>query len=451
LAADPRSAEAGFTLVEVLVAILLLGLSALSLGMVLASATRYSGSSETRQDLAHRAQQEVERLSALSFDRLALTAAPATSTNPGDPRYWYIGTSTSYRWDRTAAGASTAEPVVVDATNGTVGNVTTWSSGRSSGSLYAFITWVHDTKCGSGCPASQNYKRITVAATLSGGGELVEPVFVSTVVADPHALPAGKIINGNANPLSDPTITCNDAAGNTVSCTSSVGSSNVSEWYLTDTPAANVYAAPTASHSVHPTVAATGTCSGATTTGCPKPDLLSTAATPSGAVTPPLLDYSSDLAAAGYTGGRLLKRDVTCSATPTTTDNAKGGFWASAPLTAPMVLTGSGGMTLVTQTAGAAAAAVTLCLGVYDVPNSIANLVVAPPTRLGVVAYTVASWPTTPTPISFSFDFLTGSTVTLAAGHRLGVRLWAAAESGADIAALYDHPSYASTIQLNST
>ena len=39
------------------------------------------------------------------------------------------------------------------------------------------------------------------------------------------------------------------------------------------------------------------------------------------------------------------------------------------------------------------------------------NLVTAPPTRLGVVAYTVAQWPTTPTPISFSFDFLTGSTV----------------------------------------
>ena len=451
-ATEPRNGEAGFTVVELLVSIMLIGICALSLGMVLASATRYSGSSEARQDLAHRAQQEVERLSSLPYDSLALVAAPsAGSTDANSPLYWYTSSSASYRWDRTSAGATTAEPVVVDAANGSVTNQTSWSDGRASGSLYAFITWVHDTPCGSGCPSSQNYKRIVVAATLGSGGQPVKPVYVSTVVADPHAVPAGKIINGNPNPLSDPTITCRDASGNPVSCTQSVGSSDVTEWYLSDTPATAAYAAPTASHTVHATVAPTGTCTSTTTTGCPKPDLLSTVPAPDGATVPPLYDYSSDLAAAGYPGGRLIKRDVACSATPTATDNTKGAFWSSVPLTTQMVLTGSGGMTLNTQTAGGVPAGVTLCLGVYDVPNSISNLVLNPPTRLGVVSYTVAQWPTTPTPVSFSFDFLTGSTVTVASGHRLGIRLWTTSDSGADIAALYDHPSYASAIQLNST
>jgi hypothetical protein len=106
-------------------------------------------------------------------------------------------------------------------------------------------------------------------------------------------------------------------------------------------------------------------------------------------------------------------------------------------------------MTLNSQTAGGASAGVTLCLGIYDAAV-ITNLISTPPVRIGVVAYTVAQWPTAPTPVSFSFDFLTGSTYSVAAGHRIVARLWLAATSGADIAAIYDHPDYASVLQLNS-
>ncbi|MCW2966385.1 MAG: hypothetical protein JWM71_157, partial [Solirubrobacteraceae bacterium] len=133
----------------------------------------------------------------------------------------------------------------------------------------------------------------------------------------------------------------------------------------------------------------------------------------------------------------------------TTTDNTKGEQWATPPLSAPMVLTGSGGMTLNSQTAAGVTAGVTLCLGLYDAA-SITNLIATPPVRVGVVAYTVAQWPTAPTPVSFSFDFLTGSTYAVALGHRLLARLWVAPTSGADIATIYDHPDYPSVLQLNS-
>ena len=89
-------------------------------------------------------------------------------------------------------------------------------------------------------------------------------------------------------------------------------------------------------------------------------------------------------------------------------------------------------------------------MAIYATGGSIANLIAVPPTRLGVVAYTVAEWPTNPTPLSFSFDFLSTGSIQVNAGQRIGVRVWLAAESGTDVALLYDHPSYTSVLQLNS-
>ena len=448
--ADRGAGEAGFTVIELLVAIMVLGVAALALGAALASGTKFASASETRQNLAHRAQQEVERLESLPYAQLAHAAAPAAgSTDPASPLYWFSPGAGTYRWDRGPSGASTAEPLAVVAATGTVVTQQTWTDGRSTGRLFAFVTWVTDPRCGSGCPASQNYKRLTVAATLDQGGPVVKAVYVTSIVADPHALPAGKIVNGNANPLADPAITCKDSTGASVPCTASVGSSNVSQWYLSDTPATSTYAVPTAAHTTHPTVAPSGTCTASVTTGCPKPDLLSISTPPSTEPQPPVLDYSTDQSAAGYPGGRLLRRDVSCAATPTSADNTKGALWTTAPLSTAMPLTGGGGMTLDSQTAAGVVAGVTLCLGIYDVA-SITNLVASPPTRLGVVSYTVAQWPQAPTPLSFSFDFLTGGTVTVAAGHRIGARLWLDPASGADVALLYDHPSHPSVLQLNS-
>lgn len=440
----------GFTVVELLMAITLLGAAALAAGAVLASGTKYANGSEGRQNLAHRAQQEVERLASLPYEELGHPAAPATgSADAVDPRHWYSTSAGTYRWDRNAGGASTAEAVVV-AADGTVPVETTWSDGRSGGRIFAFVTWVRDTRCGSGCPEANNYKRLTVAATLDTGGPPIAPVYVSSIVADPHAVPAGKIVNGNINPLADPTITCRDASGTAVSCTASVGSSNVNQFYLTDTQATSTYAPPSASHPTHPTVAPFGTCTAAITTGCPKPDLLTPDAPPGNGPDEPLLDYSSDATAVVHPGGRVLTRDVSCASTPSAVDNQKGAMWVTDPQPGSTALTGQGGMTLYSQTAGGVAAGVTLCLAIYDVGGSIANLIATPPVRLGVVAYTVAQWPTQPTPISFGFDFLTGGTVSVAAGRRIGARLWVAASSGSDIAAMYDHPSFASVLQLNS-
>jgi hypothetical protein len=97
------------------------------------------------------------------------------------------------------------------------------------------------------------------------------------------------------------------------------------------------------------------------------------------------------------------------------------------------------------------AATVTLCVAIYDFsPAAVKNLKVTPPTLLGTSAYTPPSWPTTPTALSFDFTF-TATPVTVPLGDSIGVRIWAAAASTADIAAIYDHSSYPSELQLTSS
>lgn len=450
-----RRGQRGFTTVELLVAIMVLGFAALATGAVLAQGTRHASASEVRQNLANRAQGEVERLASLRYAALAHPdAAIGGSTDASNPRFWVTAhpTDPTYRWDRKPGSTSPVEPLAV-AAGGEVAVERAWQDGTATGRLFAFVTWVADGRCGTGCTPGRNYKRLTVAATLDSGGAAVKPVFISTIVADPQALPAGRIVDGNANPLADPSITCRDPSGATVPCTNSVGSTSVNEWFLSDSPATGPYAEPAASHPTHPTVAPTGPCTTSDTSGCPVPDLLSTtapAAPAPGAPEAPLLDYSSELAATvPHPGGRVLRPDVACSTTPSTSDNTKGAMWVTAPLTRTTALTGSGGMTLHTQTAGGASSGLTLCLGIYDVSGSVGNLIANPPTRLGVVSYTVAQWPTSPTPMSFSFDFVTGGTIEVAAGRRLGVRLWVGGGT-TDIALLYDHPSRSSVLQLNS-
>jgi hypothetical protein len=192
--------------------------------------------------------------------------------------------------------------------------------------------------------------------------------------------------------------------------------------------------------------------------------------------TPPLYNYSSDLGTSGYPGGRLLQ--PTCSngtgcGTDSTSDCSSGGFtssllnaqsemWVSSPVTATTTLTGDAGVSLFTQTLNSVQALVSFCIEIYDIPpsgssGSLSDLLAWPPVDLGGAAYvppTGASggnWPTSASQASFIFNFRgSKGSVSVAAGHRIGIRIWAKVNANLPIAVIYDNPLYPAEVQLNS-
>lgn len=444
--------ERGFTVVELLVALLIVTGGVLALLGVTDSSRRLTSTSERKEAAVHQAEQEIERLQARDYDSIALSSAPAASSDPASPAYYVSGSPARYRWNQ-VTGATGTEPIVTDAAKGVAPEPTSWSDGRLSGKLYRFITGVDDTACGLLCPSTTDYKRITVAATVDGAGGPSKPTLVSSLASDPDTGPIEGVTDGVNNVLQAPDTQCLQG-GTWGQCAGSVVG-DVTTWFAYDTSAASssTRQSITADHTVHPTIAALSalTCNALLNilNGCPKPDLLGEDPAPLlGGVLPSLFKYSTDIAGTAVAGGRILKRDVGCSGTPSA-DNTKSHMWTTPTLPAATKLTGQGGLNVYSQTVDGVAAGATLCVRFYDVSNSILNLLGAPPTAIGTTSYTLSSWPTSPAPVSFNFDF-TGSDVTVPAGRRIGVRIWAANSSGADLDLFYDHPSYPTSVQLNS-
>jgi hypothetical protein len=479
-------------MIEIVIAIAVLSIGILSMFMALDVSRRLSLVSERHATMTHIAQKEVERLEGIKYSQLAVTSAPSSSTDPTNPDYYVAaGSPPTLRWDR--AGSS-SEPLDVDAGAGTVAPQQSWSEGLLSGTVYDFVTWTTDPKCSPGCPSSSNYKRLTVAVTMAGG---LQPtaVYLSSVVSDPQAAPTGGISNGSGgNPLANPATTCKDGSGNVVPCTSPINSGNPNTYFLHDWPSTSSGGplVPSADHATHPTV---GVVNGLLCTvsqllaqilgniaGCPTPDLMDTIAPPgSGTPGPPLYHYSTDQGGTGYPGGRLLQ--PTCSGlcsgssgggTGAASDcnngswtanllNVQSHLWVSSPLTATMTLTGDGGISMFTQTLNGAQAVVSFCVEIYDVPpsgapGSLADLLAWPPVALGGAGYVAqtdpvsgGNWPTSPAQVSFIFNFRgSGGSISIAAGHRLGVRIWAKVKLNTAIDLIYDNPSYPTQVQLNS-
>ena len=200
-----------------------------------------------------------------------------------------------------------AEQLVVDATSGVVpGTPVAWTDGRLSGYVYDFVTWHTDGGCGSGCPASDDYKRLTVEVTLTGASEPSHPALVSTLVADPAAAPSGSVSNGTQNPLASPSTSCQNAQGAQATCSNGLSNGTPATWFFYDTPATATYSPPSGSHPTHPTVAPSGTCSSSSTSGCPVPDLMGSAP-PAGSATAhqsPVVELSRATQPAEMTAGQ---------------------------------------------------------------------------------------------------------------------------------------------------
>jgi prepilin-type N-terminal cleavage/methylation domain-containing protein len=200
-----RDGEDGLTLIEVLVAAIILALAAMATFGVLAATTRNAQRAQALQVALDKAQEEMEKLHTLSYSELALTTTPGSSTDPLNPGYRVSGKEFSVRRD----SLDQKSPMVINTVTsfyggGPVeGGVVTpgplpFQEGNVSGKLYRYIVWRNDPQCPQSsenlhedfCPGDQDYKQLIVAAKLDGpvaqqgGGNYVE---VQSQVSNPKA------------------------------------------------------------------------------------------------------------------------------------------------------------------------------------------------------------------------------------------------------------------------
>jgi prepilin-type N-terminal cleavage/methylation domain-containing protein len=179
--------EEGFSLIELMVAALVLAIGLLALVSGLDHSRELVNRAEKTEAATHQAEEAIERILSMRYDRVSLPAYPMTSTDEKDPRFYVTGTT--YEWDQGTEGGQ-SEELAVDAANGEVANSYTWedSDSRLNGVVHQFVTTTGDRCTGTGCPSGdQAAKRVTVAVTVDGPDALPRPIVVSTMMIDPAA------------------------------------------------------------------------------------------------------------------------------------------------------------------------------------------------------------------------------------------------------------------------
>jgi len=420
-----RSGEAGFTLIEVVVAALLIGIGLLGVLASMDSFRTLASTASAKEEATQVVEQEVERLRGLGSDLLVMTGDPRTSGDPGtlgdpdDPRSGVSGTPPHYR---PSDDAALEELDIGTTANQVTHQATPWSSDTAGGKLYRFVT-IQDCDEAAGCP-----KRITVAATFSSPDDPKRPLVASSLVTDPD------LVDGAGNPNYESGSPPTDAT---------------KTWYAYDTYANNLLRQlQTASHATHATAQAV--------TGQDRiPDLLGTTPAPNGSSGP--YNYSNDVSGSYPLGGAAVRRsNAGCDGSVPSGSaagelNRRAHWWVTpGGQSQTMTLTGNGALSFPTQTVGATAGSVKICVGVYRMELEATGKFKSSQ-LLGEVSYSLPDWPTAPETVSFPFRFLAaGTTQQIATNRRLGFRVTVDASSAADVAFLYDHPTFPANFQVET-
>lgn len=228
-------ADDGFTVIEVLVAVLILTVGLITLVGTFDPARRLGSEAEVRQVASAFGEQELQRVQSLPWAQIALKSQPAS--NPSrpttDPTHYVTAspcaqttgpnTQECFRWDWN--GPSPVEGVDVDTINGDgTANPTAWkttintSAGitRLTGNIYRYVTWATDLECtAAACGGTSDYKRVTVVVTATG---LTTPVVLSALVSNPASA-----TGASTDPLTDATLRCSDTSTNPPTSVSCVG------------------------------------------------------------------------------------------------------------------------------------------------------------------------------------------------------------------------------------
>lgn len=458
--------EAGLTLVEVVIAVLVLTIGSFATFGVLRAATINDQRAKATQVALDRAQQEMEALRNLPNAQLALTSTPPHSTDPLNPDYRVDSSNGTFSLSREPSAEESRPYLVVNGGSlygggfveeGVVSPEESFSSGGVSGEVYRYVVWRNDESCGASCPGEQDYKQIVVAVKLdTKGNEASERGYVE-VQSD--------FIEPSDNPEYDPI----PPVGGRVN--------SPQQLFLSDTPCSSsgtteretwTEREATGDHPLHNTL---GTCASGLqnglTAGAPDALLLGSPPDPAPAdpTNPPLYDYSDD-----YLG--QITRPETAKGIQIVPDDSGGCHfeptgatepqwqahrWVTDPMPFEFTLAGNATLDFFTRSLNEEPYTGTLCIYLFDRRESGGTAEDSPlsssETELPYWTYSGQGngqwprneeWTEVRVPMSFA-------ETTIPEGDRLGVALSVDGNSdpGA-IPILYDHPDYRTRIEIET-
>lgn len=503
--------EDGMTLIEVLVASIILTLAAAATFGVLAATTRNAQRAQALQVALDKAQEEMEKLQTLSYDELALTKAPQYESSPLNPNHRVNNSNGKFAVQRDPLDQYSKMVIDGEYFYGTeipvVGTIPPgpfpFQEGNVSGKLYRYVVWRNDPECPQNsedlsqdfCPGDQDYKQLIVAAKLdtpgnqSGERNYVE---VQSKVSDPEAVAQRSTREGNVGEGGTGEETEeekeqrekeeeeNDGSGGY----SSGKAITAQQFFLTDTPCSAEGETSRADievdHLLHNTL---GTCAnglrnGQTKNGAPDALVLGSPPDPDPVdeFNPLLYDYSSDsyLEPTPDTdkGVQILHDDSAgCNYVPKSSvhPEAKVHRWVTDPMPNDFRMSGTVTLEFYSRTLNEASYPGTVCVYLFTRSETgTGESTVATDALLqnadppGGLYWTYSSqgngsWPRTEwTKLRLKMNIAGVSSAgpkVIPAGQRLGVALSVdAGTTPADaIPVMYDHPNYPTRIEVDTT
>jgi hypothetical protein len=471
----PGVREAGFTIVEVLVAAVILVIGALTTFGLLSAATKNTERAKETQVAQDLAQQEVEAMHSLANNQLAMTAMPSSSSDPLNPGYRVRTGAGTFALRREPVGSY--QPLVHN--GGAIEGVGTSEEGKSieggvvqpgpthfadgdvTGEIYRYVVWRNDEACGSACPTQQDYKQVIVAVKLDKPGNLSgERGYVEV---------QSNFVDPTDNPEKDPVP---DAKGNVVTA---------QQFFLTDTPCASEGSTERVEaggdHLLHNTL---GTCASGPQTGSTAgaPDALMLGGPPDPApedpADPPLYDYSNDTylePTPATDEGVQIRRDEEANgcfydpAKETTALNPESQVhrWVTDPMEADFTMTEKVTLEFYSRTLNDEPYNGTVCVFLYD-RHETGSPPVATDSLLTNKVGGTPHWTYTPEKNEYwpRFEWkkirltmtFNAAPYTIPAGDRLGVALGVERKNTAPadaIPIMYDHPTYPTRIEVDTS
>lgn len=455
--------EDGFTIVEVLVAALILVAGAIATFGVLASATVDNQRAKATQVALDKAEQEIEKLRSYSDEELALTSAPAHSSEEENPNFrvsngkYAIVRSPVGEYKEMVVNGGVRYPSETIENGKVSSGPESFTSGDVSGMVYRYIVWRNDASCSAEtCPGEQDYKQIIVAVKLNPKGNGGNP---------------GGYVEVQSN-FVDP---AHSAADNPIPGAEGVVTGQ--QFFLSDTPCSSSGSTErgeiTADHALHNTL---GNCASGLQTGTTKgaPDALLTGAppdpTPEDSSTPLAYDYSSDYEntpTPATAKGIQLRREESAGCTYKEGKTAPAWEehrWVTDPMPKEFKLTtgeGTGEVTIDFFTRALSDSLYTgkLCIYLFKRVESGSTFTDTMLTnKVGGAAYWTwvpknKYWPAGEPWEEVATTMTFNGPVIVNAGERLGLALSVerAGTQGDAVSILYDHPNYRSRIEVATT